>query len=57
MDRIWELHEGENTDMQDRLNIVQKAGEDVRALIKTYTDIDCHELYSNKNDTGTQQTN
>lgn len=45
MDKIWELQEGENTENQDRLNMVQKAGEDIRGLVKTYTNIDCHELY------------
>ena len=45
MDKIWELQEGENTENQDRLNMVQKAGEDIRQLVKTYAGIDCHELY------------
>ena len=45
MDRIWELQEAEKMEMQDRINMVEKAGADVRALIKTYTNIDCHKLY------------
>ena len=45
MDKIYELQQDENIEMQDRLNMVQKAGEDIRSLIKTYTNIDCHELY------------
>lgn len=45
MDKIWELQENENIEIKDRLNMVQKLGEDIRSLIKTYTDIDCHELY------------
>ena len=45
MDKIWELQQSEKIDMKDRENMVQKAGEDVRALIKTYTNIDCHDLY------------
>ncbi len=45
MDKIWELQQDEDIGLEDRLNMVQKCGEDVRALIKTYTDIDCHELY------------
>ena len=47
MDKIWELQENENLDVEDRLNMAQKAGEDVRVLIKKYTDIDCYELFSN----------
>ncbi len=45
MDKIWELQEGENITMEDRMNMVQKAGEDVRHLIKVYTNIDTHEFY------------
>jgi len=29
----------------DREKMVQKLGEDVRQLVKTYTDIDTHDLY------------
>lgn len=45
MDKIWELQQDENTEIQDRLNMVQKVGEEIRELVKTYTNIDCHELY------------
>lgn len=45
MDKIWELQQDEKIDMEDRINMVQKAGEDVRQLVKTYTDIDTHDLY------------
>ncbi len=45
MDKIWELQQDESIDKQGRLNMVQKAGEDVRELVKTYTNIDCHKLY------------
>ena len=45
MDKIWELQQDEKIDMEDRINMVQKAGEDVRQLVKTYTDIDCHKIY------------
>ena len=45
MDKIWELQNDENIPMEHRLNMANKAGEDVRKLIKTYTNIDCHELY------------
>lgn len=50
MDKIWELQQDENFELQDRINMVTKAGEEVRALVKRYTNIDCHELYKNKND-------
>ena len=45
VDKIWELQQGENIERQDRLNMVQKVGEEIRQLVKTYTGIDSHELY------------
>lgn len=45
MDKIWELQSIENMDMQDRMSMVQKAGEDIRKLVKTYTSIDTHDLF------------
>ena len=44
-DKIFELQEDEAIDLPNRLKMAQKAGEDVRALVKTYTDIDCHDLW------------
>jgi hypothetical protein len=49
MDKIWELQANENIPMENRIQMVEKAGQDVRQLIKTYTDIDTHQLYTNKN--------
>lgn len=45
MDKIWELQDGEKIDMEDRMKMVGKAGEDLRKLIKTYTDIDTYDFY------------
>jgi len=45
MDKIWELQESENINFDNRIEMVKKAGNDVRNLIKIYTDIDCHKLY------------
>lgn len=47
MDKIWELQQDESISMEDRMNMAQKAGEDIRKLVKTYTDIDTHSLYQN----------
>lgn len=46
MDKMWELQQNENFTLQDRMNMAQKAGEAVRSFVKTYTGIDCHELYN-----------
>lgn len=45
MDKIWELQEDEKISMDDRERMVQKCGEDLQKLIKTYTDIDTKDLY------------
>ena len=45
MDKIWELQEDEKIDMEDRVKMVERWGQDVRQLVKTYIDIDTHNLY------------
>lgn len=45
MDKIWELQTDENIDMDTRCKMVEKCGEDVRQLVKTYTNIDTHKIY------------
>lgn len=45
MDKMWELQENESLSIEDRCNMANKVGEDIRKLVKTYTDIDTHDLY------------
>jgi hypothetical protein len=45
MDKMWELQEKEQMDMEDRGNMATSCGEAFMKLVKTYTDIDTHELY------------
>jgi hypothetical protein len=45
LDKMWELQESENIPIEDRSNMATKAGEDIRQLVKNYTNIDCHDLY------------
>ena len=45
MDKIYSLQEDENIAMEDRLNMVESAGKELRNLIKKYTDIDTHKIY------------
>lgn len=45
MDKMWELQHDESIDMKVRENMALKAGNDFRNLIKTYTNIDTHDLY------------
>lgn len=45
MDKIWELQAKEEISMEDRSKMVKKCGEDVRQLVKIYTNIDTFDLY------------
>ena len=44
MDKIWELQDREDMSLDIRKKMAQKCGEDIRKLVKVYTDIDTHEL-------------
>lgn len=46
MSKSWDLMEKENMPMEDREEMASKVGYDLRKLIKTYTDIDTHQLYN-----------
>lgn len=48
MDKMFELQTDESLSLKNKLNMAQKAGEDIRQLIKTYTNIDTHEFYKTK---------
>ena len=45
MDKIWRLQETEKMAMPDREAMATKAGQALRQLVKTYTDIDTFDLY------------
>jgi len=47
MDKMYELQdkESDNFDLELRGEMARKAGEDVRNLVKTYTNIDTHKFY------------
>ena len=45
MDKMWKLQENENLDIEDRIKMAEKCGNDVRNIVKTYTNIDTHDLY------------
>lgn len=42
LDKMWELQCRENIAIEDRKEMAGKMGEDIRSLIKTYTDIDMY---------------
>ena len=45
MDKMWDLQVQENISQEDRENMATKAGEELRRLVKTYTNIDTFDLY------------
>lgn len=45
MDKMWEVQEYDKLSKEDRCNMAQRAGEDLRKLIKSYTGIDSHNFY------------
>jgi hypothetical protein len=45
IDKAWELQERENLDFEDRGNMMQKCGEEIRRIVKTFADIDTQTLY------------
>jgi hypothetical protein len=40
MDRVWELQEKEEMDLDTRTKMAVKCGEEVKKIVKVYTDID-----------------
>lgn len=45
LDKMWKLQQKENMDMKVRGEMAQRLGEEIRKLIKTYTDIEIQDLY------------
>lgn len=45
IDQLWNLQEKEGIDMEDREAMSEKCGQEIRKLVKTFTDIDTHDLY------------
>jgi hypothetical protein len=45
MDKIWLLQEGEEMDVEDRMAMVEKCGQELKQLVKIYTNIESEELY------------
>ena len=48
MDKMWALQEGDEMDIEDREAMAEQCGKDVRALVKTFTGIDTHNLYGDE---------
>ena len=44
MDKMWELGDREDIDIDTRGKMARKCGEDIRKLVKIYTDVDTYSL-------------
>lgn len=45
LDKMFNLQTTENLDISDRAAMAESLGKEVRRMVKTYCDIDTHELY------------
>lgn len=45
LDKMWKLQEAEGMDINDRGEMAAKLGEEIRKLVRVYTNIDTHDLY------------
>lgn len=45
LEMIWQVQEGDNMDLEDRIAMVEAAGNDLKKLVFTYTNIDTKKLY------------
>jgi len=57
MDKIFDNQDFDNMPMGDRLKMAERAGEDLRKLIHTYTGLDTHKLVMNITPNRNEKTN
>jgi hypothetical protein len=45
LDKMWKLQEDEGIDINTRADMAEKLGNELRNIIRVYTNIDTHSLY------------
>jgi hypothetical protein len=45
LDKMWKLQEDEGIDINTRADMAEKLGNELRNIIRVYTNIDTHDLY------------
>jgi hypothetical protein len=45
LDKMWKLQEDEGIDINTRADMAEKLGNELRNIIRVYTNIDTHNLY------------
>jgi hypothetical protein len=45
LDKMWKLQEDERIDIDTRADMAEKLGNEIRNIVRIYTNIDTHNLY------------
>lgn len=45
MDKMYNLQTEEKIELEDKIKMAEKVGNDIRNIVKIYTNIDTHDLY------------
>jgi hypothetical protein len=45
LDKMWKLQEDEGIDINTRADMAEKLGNEIRNIVRIYTNIDTHNLY------------
>lgn len=45
LDKMWKLQENEDIDIDARVDMAKKLGNELRNMVRVYTNIDTHSLY------------
>jgi hypothetical protein len=45
LDKMWKLQEDEGIDINTRADMAEKLGNEIRNIVRVYTNIDTHSLY------------
>jgi hypothetical protein len=45
LDKMWKLQEDEGIDIDTRADMAEKLGNEIRNIVRIYTNIDTHNLY------------
>jgi hypothetical protein len=45
LDKMWKLQEDEGIDIDTRADMAEKLGNEIRNIVRVYTNIDTHSLY------------
>jgi hypothetical protein len=50
LDKMWEIQNWDNMQFENREIMAEKAGQELRKFIKTFTGVDTHQLYEKRHE-------